>query len=1101
MKRLLLSLFTFLFLVGITNAQVSMTIPNITLNQTGGTVKVPINVTHFNNVGAVSLVISYDPNVLTFTGADNLPSHGTFLPPNAVNGQIFISWYDTTPLEIGNSMFARLEFNYSQGNSALSFVKSSCEVADSSAQVMNVTFNDGGITGPAVLNQLATLAGNVWIDANKDGLKNNGESGLQWVTVDLFNCGGSWLKWQMTDSQGNYSFDSLQPGSYYVRFTLNGGNKIFMFTTENVGSDSSINSRAAQLTDSTGITDCVTLTSNQVYSFLNAGVVEKNNNQDPHNASIGDYVWEDTDPNDGVQEPGDPGIPNVTVKLLTCSSDSVLTTTSTDNNGHYLFGNLAAGDYKVQFVLPQGYVFVVQHKGPDTTKDSDPNTSTGITDCISLTSGENLAAVDAGMFKTPGPGTPNLWITKDDGTDTAPDSGSSTTYKINFGNSGNGNLSNAVVVDTLPSGMTYVSSQGGNETSPGSNIVVFNLGSLNAGGSGEVELTAEVTGNESEYYNVAYLQGTDSQSNPIAASAYDLDVADTTSNSDNSGVESRGDMSELLLKRHLKIQYGMTTPILKTKGAKALTSLYNLSSFIPATGPFNSLPVEATPFDILGISNAVSSYAVNYELKTPKSDLRVGGIFSTVTAAPFIYDHLKAVCDRLAGYQVDEIKLVNINGYQFYSAKLAKANQSISDYAISFSVYETSSGYKVQNKWSYEDYQTPDGASSIYNFQVWASSYESAAQLAQNIIAKFQALNGVSYLNTNQVSPEVFIKSAEYTHDGNIHLSIANNSQTSKQISLYTSFRISQGDNQVSTTSNYSAAPGVSKLVVATGIISDANVYMTETQGFNDEVYVSGGAYTYLNGPNTTVNTFNTTGYPQQVASNYPQGSLILSGGASASGTLNDWATVVRSLTPENSQLDLSKFNGVSFTANGNGTIEVILNLSNTQNYNYYASKINLTGENKTYTIDFSQFKLLYGGSDALDSKLIEDIGFNINNVDNPGLTSFNFEVKNIAFVGNNVTVDNGSGNNIPKEFSLGQNYPNPFNPSTVISYSVPKLERLSLTIYNILGQKVLQLFNTEVAPGYHSITFDASRLSSGIYFYQLLGNSVNITKKMILTK
>jgi hypothetical protein len=276
---------------------------------------------------------------------------------------------------------------------------------------------------------------------------------------------------------------------------------------------------------------------------------------------------------------------------------------------------------------------------------------------------------------------------------------------------------------------------------------------------------------------------------------------------------------------------------------------------------------------------------------------------------------------------------------------------------------------------------------------------------------------------------------------------------------------------------------------------------MSEAQGFGDEVYVSGGAYTYLTGPNSTVNTFITNGYPQELSTNFSKGSLILSGGASVAGKLNDWITIVRSFNAESSVYDLSSYGSVQFTASGNGTAEVFFNLSTTQNNNYFVYKVNLTADSKVYTVDFSRFKLIYGGQTTLDPKQIEDFGLIINNTDNPGLTSYSVELKDIAFITTGITGVNDKVNSIPTQFNLSQNYPNPFNPSTVIEFSVPQQEKLSLTVYNILGQKVAALINGEIAAGYHMITFNASKLSSGIYFYQLLGDHVNITKKMILTK
>jgi hypothetical protein len=87
------------------------------------------------------------------------------------------------------------------------------------------------------------------------------------------------------------------------------------------------------------------------------------------------------------------------------------------------------------------------------------------------------------------------------------------------------------------------------------------------------------------------------------------------------------------------------------------------------------------------------------------------------------------------------------------------------------------------------------------------------------------------------------------------------------------------------------------------------------------------------------------------------------------------------------------------------------------------------------------------------------------------------------------------------KNYKLEQNYPNPFNPSTTISFVLPERERVSLDVYNLLGQKVVSLFNKEMEGGSHNIRFDASNLPSGIYFYTLRAGIFMSTKKMMLLK
>ncbi|MBI1932843.1 MAG: T9SS type A sorting domain-containing protein, partial [Ignavibacteriales bacterium] len=94
----------------------------------------------------------------------------------------------------------------------------------------------------------------------------------------------------------------------------------------------------------------------------------------------------------------------------------------------------------------------------------------------------------------------------------------------------------------------------------------------------------------------------------------------------------------------------------------------------------------------------------------------------------------------------------------------------------------------------------------------------------------------------------------------------------------------------------------------------------------------------------------------------------------------------------------------------------------------------------------------------------------------------------------------------IPVNYSLDNNYPNPFNPSTTIRFGLPEQSKVTLSVFNILGQKVFELNEQNLSAGSHSFNFDASSLSSGIYIYNI--NAIGVdgknfvsTKKMTLLK
>jgi len=88
-----------------------------------------------------------------------------------------------------------------------------------------------------------------------------------------------------------------------------------------------------------------------------------------------------------------------------------------------------------------------------------------------------------------------------------------------------------------------------------------------------------------------------------------------------------------------------------------------------------------------------------------------------------------------------------------------------------------------------------------------------------------------------------------------------------------------------------------------------------------------------------------------------------------------------------------------------------------------------------------------------------------------------------------------------PRSFSLSQNYPNPFNPSTLIGYDLARSADVSLKVFNILGQQVLELVNEVQPAGRYSVRFDASSLPSGMYFYRLRAGKFSSVRSMMLIK
>lgn len=144
-------------------------------------------------------------------------------------------------------------------------------------------------------------------------------------------------------------------------------------------------------------------------------------------------------------------------------------------------------------------------------------------------------------------------------------------------------------------------------------------------------------------------------------------------------------------------------------------------------------------------------------------------------------------------------------------------------------------------------------------------------------------------------------------------------------------------------------------------------------------------------------------------------------------------------------------------------------------------------------------FRIHNGIVDTLISAMQRPSGMVFNSNGDLFITSI--QADNILKVSNLPTAVEDEVNSVVNKFSLEQNYPNPFNPSTNIKYRLSGISNVSLKVYDVLGKEVATLVNEEKPAGSYEVKFDATGLSSGIYFYKLQAGSLIETKKMILLR
>lgn len=181
-----------------------------------------------------------------------------------------------------------------------------------------------------------------------------------------------------------------------------------------------------------------------------------------------------------------------------------------------------------------------------------------------------------------------------------------------------------------------------------------------------------------------------------------------------------------------------------------------------------------------------------------------------------------------------------------------------------------------------------------------------------------------------------------------------------------------------------------------------------------------------------------------------------------------------------------------SFTSNVNGN-SVTLNWSTATEKNNFGFDV----ERRVIGEEWNKIGFVNGNGTSLK---INEYSFTDSKL---SVGNYNYRIKQLDFDGTykyyelSGEIEIGS----PEYYSLSQNYPNPFNPTTAINYAIPVDGMVTLTIFNSLGEKIRVLVNEVQQAGHYSINFDATQLTSGLYFYKIEAGNFSSVKKMMLLK
>lgn len=557
----------------------------------------------------------------------------------------------------------------------------------------------------------------------------------------------------------------------------------------------------------------------------------------------------------------------------------------------------------------------------------------------------------------------------------------------------------------------------------------------------------------------------------------DISSATDVSSGNNGGLESKGDLATLIAKRNFnriktnsfadtkdkQFVFSNTTPSF----SKSNTTV-DFSTLIPTTGMFGTeTSYVSTPADLLGITNALEVYSVDYY----QNSTRVAAVLATSTTNG-IYGHSKAICDRLNNSTLEDVRTIQLNGYEIIMVKIKRANGAI-EFALNFSVQQLISENKLHSYWNINQYPTGD----YLNFQVWGSTMGQVSSITNYILNQFQSQSSLTEDVVSNRIPTVFVKKGSY-RNGNLYLKLINKSNAStisfsgnkKATELATLESMSQS---VSLTSAYEQ-----DLVINTGGIFDIGFSINGNNSPQiDALYLADGPW----GLDYATTETTITDYSIQNSTNTVSADeYSIERNITLSGEVYGTANVFRNILPGELTFDATNYAAVSFSIQNSLPIEVVLVTENTTDWNNRLRvQLPANTTNTDVTIAFSDFTNALGQTFA--NEKIK--GFVFSTVGNySSFQPFYIAVSNLK-LGNTSALSNQNFENLVSNKIY--NYPNPCQSNTTIV--LPSItESAEVKIVDLFG-KVIQ--NKKYTINSNSINIDVNEIAKGIYIFEVITN------------
>ncbi len=1058
MKRFILYLsILFIGLAGMASAQnVTVRLPDTTVTVGATSLNIPMLVQNFNNIGAISLKIKYNPSVLKFNGIANTPVSGFTANADTVNGVIAIGWFSsdgTTTINIANGKLLDLVLNYTQGASSLAFQTTQCEITDINNNTKTVSYTDGLISSQMKVsldNVQASPGDTVVVPLRALNLTNIGSISLK-INFDPAVLSFVGLTNDVVGFTKNSSSGTATLGWYSTNntpFNLTNGvmaNLVFVYTNNSTAISFFQFNNQTEITDINGTVLPV--------QYINGGVaklvsISLPNLRAPKNSVITVPV----------------SIKNMSVgsaSLKISFDPTVLSFQSVaDASGGTVSGHASSG------VLTVGYY------------NATPSVSSGTLFNITF------------MYNG---GTSNLNFDTTQSQITDQNGSIYSNFTYNNG---------SVIQDKLPK-FTPVAAQTVAEVS----LLTFNVAA------------------------------TDSDDASLTYTALSLPAGATFTNQTFSWTPNYGQAGSYTVQFRVVDPVGgfdtMSVPITVTHTNRKPTFVSVMPDTTIAENQALSFTYHATDPD-------TGTYAevLKYKLINPPAGAAIDSLSGVFTWTPNFgqagsYNIVAVVSDgQLTDTSRTSIVIVSHTNRKPTFVSVMPDTTIAENQAFTFTYHATDPDTGIYAEvLKYKLVNAPAGAAidSLTGVFTWTPNFGQAG--THNIVA---VVSDGQLTDTSRTSVVV----VTHTNRKPTFVSVMPDTTIAENQAFTFTYHATDPDTGIyAEVLKYKLvnAPAGAAIDSLTGVFTwtpnfgqagTHNIVAVVSDGqLTDTSRTSVVVVTHTNRPpvftqvmpDTTIAENQAFTFAYHASDPDTADTLKFALVKGTTGMALDTKTGILSWTPTYSQA--GKYTIVVSVTDGHSAAikdTAVITVLNVDRPPYFITALKDTSISGTDTLIFK----FSGGDPDGDILKYGLVSPPANTVINLTTGLFRFIPVNkdstwliiVSLTDGTLTVYDSvkvhtSFNDIkivpglPTEYSISQNYPNPFNPSTRIDFSIPKISKVVLKVYNMLGQEVTTLVNEELSAGNYKYDFNAINLASGIYIYRLQAGDYSFTKKMTLLK